>query len=75
MSTTSSGLISMRYSTVGAGKMALGGAPGVTLRTSTEARGGGASIGAVGETMGTLRDKEGELKGVGNAQSKVVARC
>ena len=44
----------MRFGTVGAGKMAPGGGPGVTLGTGAGARVGGAGIGAVRETMGTL---------------------
>ena len=70
-----SGLDSMRCGTVGAGKKAPDGGPGVTLGTGAGARFGGAGIGAVSETMGTLGDDSGVLKGVGTAQSKIVARC
>ena len=61
--------------TVGAGEKAPGGGPGVTLGTGVVARFGGSGIGAVRETMGTLGDEAGVLKGVGTAQSKMVARC
>ena len=49
--------------------------PGVTLGTGAGARVGGSGIGYVSETRGTLGDKSGVLKGVGNARSKMVVRC
>ena len=74
-STTLSGLGSMRCGTVGAGKKTPGGGPGVTLGTGAGAIVGGGGIDAVRETMGTLGDEAGVLKGVGTARSKMVARC
>ena len=66
---------SLRCVTVEAGKKAPGDGPGVTLGNGAGARVGGAGIGAVRETMGTLGDEAGVLKGVGTARSKMVARC
>ena len=74
-STTSSGLGSMRCGTVGAGKKAPGGGPGVTLGTGAGARVGGSGIGTIWEMMGTLGYEVGVLEGVGTARSKMVARC
>ena len=65
----------MRYGTVGAGKKSPVNGPGVTLGTGAGARVGGSGIGYVSETRGTLGDKSGVLKGVGNARSKMVVRC
>ena len=75
MSTTSSGSGLIICGTVGAGEKVPGCGLGVTLGTCAGDRVGGASIGAVGETMGTLGDESGVLKGVGTAQLKMVARC
>ena len=55
--------------------MTPGGEPGVTLGTGAGAKVGGSDIGAVGETMGTLGDEAGMLKGVGTTKLKMVAKC
>ena len=63
----------MRCGTVGAGKKAPGGGLWVILGTGAGARVGGAGIGAIGETMGTLGYDAGVLKGVGTVRLKMVA--